>query len=66
MINHGNGLITIYGHNSRVVVRTGQSVSKGDLIAYSGATGNVTGPHVHFEVRLGDGRTKVNPMNYLR
>lgn len=66
MINHGNGMVTIYGHNSRVVVSAGQSVKKGDLIAYSGATGNVTGPHVHFEVRINNGTTKVNPMNYLR
>lgn len=66
MINHGNGMVTIYGHNSRVVVRAGQSVKKGDLIAYSGATGNVTGPHVHFEVRINNGTTKVNPMNYLQ
>lgn len=63
MINHGNGLVTIYGHNSSVVVRAGQSVEKGTLIAYSGETGNATGPHVHFEVRLNG--TKVNPLNYL-
>lgn len=66
MINHGNGITTLYGHNSRVVVSAGQAVKKGQLIAYSGATGNVTGPHVHFEVRLGPNLTRTNPLNYLR
>lgn len=65
MINHGNGITTLYGHNSRVVVSVGQSVTKGQLIAYSGATGNVTGPHVHFEVRLGPNLIRTNPLNYL-
>lgn len=63
LIDHGNGLSTLYAHNSSLVVSQGQSVQKGQIIAYSGATGNATGPHVHFEVRLNG--TRVNPMSYL-
>lgn len=65
MINHGNGLSTLYAHNSRLVVSVGESVTKGQLIAYSGSTGNSSGPHCHFEVRLGNSATRVNPLNYL-
>lgn len=63
LIDHGNGLSTLYAHNSSLVVSQGQSVSKGQIIAYSGETGNATGPHVHFEVRKNG--TRVNPMSYL-
>lgn len=63
MINHGNGLVTIYGHNSRLLVSEGQSVTQGDVIARSGSTGWSTGPHVHFEARL-HGEV-VDPLNYL-
>lgn len=63
LIDHGNGLSTLYAHNSSLVVEKGDKVSKGQIIAYSGETGNATGPHVHFEVRLNG--TRVNPMNYL-
>jgi murein DD-endopeptidase MepM/ murein hydrolase activator NlpD/SLT domain-containing protein len=62
-IDHGGGVQTIYGHNSRAVARVGQHVRQGQLIAYSGATGNVTGPHCHFEVRKN--RVAVDPMSYL-
>lgn len=64
LINHGNGLSTLYAHNSKILVSVGQNVSKGQKIAESGETGNATGPHCHFEVRLNGNR--VNPMNYLR
>ena len=62
-INHGNGITTILAHNSQLVVSAGQTVTQGQLVAYSGATGNVTGPHVHFEVRVNNQR--VNPKDYL-
>lgn len=65
MINHGNGISTLYAHNSRLCVSVGQAVKKGDLIAYSGSTGNSSGPHCHFEVRLGSNLTRTNPLNYL-
>ena len=48
VIDHGNGLSTLYGHNSELAVDEGQSVSKGQVVAYAGSTGNSTGPHVHF------------------
>ena len=64
MIDHGNGLTTLYGHNSKLLVEEGQTVHKGDIIALSGSTGNSTGPHCHFEVRLAGNR--VNPWNYLK
>ena len=63
LINHGNGLSTLYAHNSQVLVSSGQAITKGQVIAYAGDTGNATGPHCHFEVRLNG--TRVNPWNYL-
>ena len=63
VIDHGNGISTLCAHNSDLAVSEGQSVSKGAVIAYAGSTGNATGPHVHFEVRVnGD---PVNPLGYL-
>lgn len=62
-INHGNGLSTLYGHASRLLVTQGQKVSKGQNIAKIGSTGNSTGPHLHFEV-IKNG-TKVNPLSYV-
>ncbi len=63
MIDHGGGLVTIYGHNSSLAVSEGQRVSQGQLVAYAGSTGYSTGPHLHFEVRLHGEVTE--PLNYL-
>ena len=63
MIDHGGGIVTLYGHNESLAVGVGQSVNQGDVIAYCGSTGNSTGPHCHFEVRLGG--EPVSPWNYL-
>lgn len=60
---HGQGIETRYGHMSRVAVKPGARVRKGDLIGYMGSTGRSTGSHLHFEVRI-DGRA-VNPMPFL-
>ena len=63
VVDHGNGIATAYGHNTNVTVFVGQSVSQGQLIAYSGSTGHSTGPHVHFEVRVNGAAT--DPFGYL-
>lgn len=63
MIDHGGGLVTLYGHNSSITVGEGQQVSKGETIALAGSTGNSTGPHCHFEVRVHGEVT--SPLQYL-
>lgn len=62
-INHGNGLVTRYGHNERGLVSVGQTVTRGQAIALIGSTGRSTGPHVHFEV-LKDGH-QVDPLRFI-
>lgn len=62
-INHGNGVVTIYGHNSRLLVSEGEAVKQGQQIAEAGSTGYSTGPHCHFECRV-NGEV-VDPLNYL-
>ncbi|MGI5888736.1 MAG: peptidoglycan DD-metalloendopeptidase family protein, partial [Oscillospiraceae bacterium] len=63
IIDHGNGLKTLYGHCSQLLVSVGENVTKGQLIALSGSTGNSTGPHLHFEVRLND--VKIDPAPFI-
>lgn len=62
-IDHGNGIVTLYGHNSELVAAVGKWVKKGEIIAYMGNTGVSTGPHLHYEVRVNG--TAVNPANFL-
>jgi len=64
IIDHGNGYSTLYAHNSRNRVTTGQFVSRGQHIADVGSTGMSTGPHLHFEVRINNRAT--DPMAYFR
>ena len=63
VIDHGNGLATAYAHNSTVAVGVGQAVGQGQVVAYAGSTGNSSGPHVHFEVRVNG--AAVDPLGYL-
>ncbi len=63
VIYHGNGISTLYAHSSRLIASVGDYVTRGQVIALVGTTGNSTGNHLHFEVRI-DG-TPVNPLDYL-
>jgi murein DD-endopeptidase MepM/ murein hydrolase activator NlpD len=63
-IDHGSGIETVYGHASRVLVRKGDQIARGQLIALAGSTGRSSAPHLHFEVRK-DGRA-VDPLQYVR
>lgn len=63
ILDHGNGWHTLYAHFNSVLVACGEAVTQGQLIGLAGSTGRSTGPHLHFEMRLGGGY--VNPWNYL-
>jgi murein DD-endopeptidase MepM/ murein hydrolase activator NlpD len=63
IIDHGNGLSTLYGHAASLDVKPGQKVNAGDIIAREGSTGDSTGPHLHFEVRLND--KQIDPRPWL-
>jgi murein DD-endopeptidase MepM/ murein hydrolase activator NlpD len=64
VIDHGNGIETLYGHLSGFAVTAGQQVREGQIIGYVGMSGRSTGPHLHYEVRIHN--TPVNPHRYLR
>ncbi|WP_225867800.1 peptidoglycan DD-metalloendopeptidase family protein [Bartonella apis] len=63
LIRHENNIVTVYGHNSKILVQRGQKVRRGDEIAKSGMSGNASTPRVHFEVRKNS--SPVNPIKYL-
>jgi murein DD-endopeptidase MepM/ murein hydrolase activator NlpD len=63
IIDHGNGLTTRYGHNSKLLVSVGQHVDAGEPISLVGSTGASTGPHCHFEVRIDD--KPIDPLPFL-
>jgi murein DD-endopeptidase MepM/ murein hydrolase activator NlpD len=63
-IDHGNGYISRYAHNKKLIVTVGDRIKKGDVIALMGSTGRSTGPHVHFEI-LRDGKV-LNPYNFVK
>jgi len=64
MINHGSGIVTLYGHGQTIYATLGQTVKQGDVIMAVGSTGNSTGPHLHFEVRK-DG-VATSPIPFLK
>lgn len=64
MINHGDGLVTLYGHGQKILTELHKEVKQGDLIMEVGSTGNSTGPHLHFEIRVNG--TSVQPLNYVK
>ncbi len=63
IIDHGNGLFTLYAHASKINVSVGDTVTQGQVIAQVGMTGRATGYHLHFEVRVGS--TRVDPLDYV-
>jgi murein DD-endopeptidase MepM/ murein hydrolase activator NlpD len=62
-VNHGDGIVTKYAHCSRILVKQGQRVSRGELIAAVGNSGLSTGPHLHYEIHV-DGKV-VDPLTYV-
>jgi len=64
-LDHGNDVVTFYAHCSSILVQVGEIVRRGQKIAEVGVTGNATGPHVHFELRLGPGGVPQNPLPFM-
>lgn len=64
MIDHGDGVVTLYGHMTTIYVKNGETVKRGQEIGLEGSTGRSTGPHLHFEVRI-NGKI-YNPLNYIK
>ena len=62
-VDHGNGLISRYGHLSKVEVVVGDAIQRGQLLGFIGSTGRSTGPHLHYEIRLND--KPINPRRFL-
>jgi murein DD-endopeptidase MepM/ murein hydrolase activator NlpD len=62
-IDHGNGIVTKYAHNDKLLVRKGQKIKRGDVVAYLGNSGRSTAPHLHYEVRING--APQNPLNYI-
>jgi murein DD-endopeptidase MepM/ murein hydrolase activator NlpD len=63
-IDHGNGLVTVYGHNSKLFVKVGDIVKAGDLISAAGNTGHSFGTHLHLEIRVND--VPQNPITFFK
>jgi murein DD-endopeptidase MepM/ murein hydrolase activator NlpD len=63
IIDHGSGIMTLYGHNSSLSASVGQQVKRGGVVASVGSSGNSTGPHCHFEVRVNG--VAQNPRSWL-
>jgi murein DD-endopeptidase MepM/ murein hydrolase activator NlpD len=63
IVDHGNGITTVYGHTSKVLVKKGQTVKKGAVIAKVGSSGRSTGSHLHFEIRING--EPIDPFKYL-
>jgi murein DD-endopeptidase MepM/ murein hydrolase activator NlpD len=63
VVDHGGSVQTYYAHLSKILVHAGQEIRKGDMVGLSGASGRVTAPHLHYEVRVGG--TPINPYRYL-
>lgn len=64
MIDHGDGIVTLYAHGSQILVKTNQKVKQNQAVLKVGSTGYSTGPHAHFEVRINGNYT--DPMNYFK
>lgn len=65
LINHGNGIWSLYGHLNKIYVKPGQIVNKNTILGVEGSTGNSTGSHLHLEIRQSESGSQVNPVTFL-